>query len=97
MKYKPYEPYKTKAFTDLLGWAFNQAWYSGERNLITIRMNGEFEGYSGHASETWEHQFVVENCDIPDIGIKAHSAVGETVEEACTKLLAMIKADEKGV
>lgn len=92
---REYEPYRLDAFRNLMQWAFRLGWYGGERNLITVRMNGKFEGYSGRASETWEQQFLVENCEIPDIGIKAHVAVGETLEEACSKLLAMLEEEKE--
>jgi len=34
---KKYEPYNLEPFTRLLAWAYNKGWYSGRRELLTIR------------------------------------------------------------
>lgn len=90
---KKYEPYNLEPFTRLLAWAYNKGWYSGRRELLTIRILGDFEGWSGRATETWETHFIVSNCEIPDIHIQAHTAEGETLYEACSKLEQMLIAE----
>jgi hypothetical protein len=86
-----YEPYKMDSFKDLMQWAYMQGWYIHRLDLVTVKIQGEFEGFSGRASETWEHQFVVSTCDVGKY--KSHTATGETIEDACAKILAELKKE----
>jgi hypothetical protein len=82
-----YQPYKTDYLFELMKYFYGLGWYGGERNLFTITMQGEFEGYSGKASETWEHRFRATNCPLPEQNIVRHEVWGETMDDACKKLL----------
>jgi len=88
-----YEPYKMDSFHKLMKWAYGLGWYIKERELITVRMCGSFEGYSGRASETWEHRFYVETCDIPELNLYARKVYGRTLEEACAKLVKILEIE----
>jgi len=90
-----YEPYKTDNFLKIMQWAYDKGWYLHCLDLITVKMQGAFEGFSGRASETWEHRFIVSNCEIPELGIKSHEAVGETLDNACYWLLDQINKDKE--
>lgn len=59
-----YEPYNLDGFAELLRWAYRHGWYGGRKNLFKITMEGEFEGFSGRASETWEQRFIIETDEI---------------------------------
>lgn len=37
----------------------NLGWYTGTRDLLKVTMKGEFEGFYGKASESWEHQYEI--------------------------------------
>lgn len=83
-------PYEYSAMTKLMQRFYAMGWYSGTLDLLTITMQGGFEAFSGRACETWEHRFVVRNCEIPELKIKAHEAHGNTLDEACERLLAVL-------
>ena len=89
-----YEPYKMVAFKELMGFFYGLGWYFRTHDLITIQMQGGFEAFSGQASETWEHQWIVKTADLPDIGVPAVEARGDTLEIACSRALAYLR--EKG-
>lgn len=38
----------------------NMGWYSGRADLLTMKLEGEFEGFYGRASEAWEHRLTLE-------------------------------------
>lgn len=75
---------------------YNLGWYSGTHDLVTIKMQGGFEAFSGRATEAWEHQFVINTARIKigDITIPACEAIGQTLEEACSKILKLVKGNE---
>ena|ERR1035437_8949923 len=86
-----FEPYKMDSFKELMNRAYNLGWYSGRKTLVTLKMDGEFEGFSGRASESWEQRFFVETEEVKGDGDKLvwpHIKVsGATVEEACKAAL----------
>lgn len=79
-----YEPYKMDSFKELMVRGFNDGNYSGRKQLFKITMEGEFEGFSGRATESWEKRFIVET---PDGIFK-----GETLEQACNKAVTNISS-----
>jgi hypothetical protein len=75
-------------FMQLIRFCYGLGWYQGRRNLFTLRMQGEFEGFSRQATETWEQRFVIETEEIQCSGgivIPAITVYGQTVE-AVSKL-----------
>ena len=77
-----YEPYKTDSFLKLLQKAINLGFYSGRLDILNIIVQGEFEGFSGRASETWESHFIVK------WNASSHLETdGSTLEEACKKMV----------
>lgn len=78
---------------ELLNKFMAMGWYGGTLDLITIKLQGGFETFTGRASETWEHQFIVSNCAMPHFNILAHEAKGPTLEIACAKLLEILKKE----
>jgi len=88
-----YEPYKTDHLLEAMKYFYNLGWYGGKRELLKVTMLGEFEGFSGRASETWEHLFCAENCAIEELHIQSHKAFGNTLDEACEKLLQELAQD----
>jgi hypothetical protein len=38
----------------------NYSWYSGESDLLILKIEGEFEGFYGRASESWENRYSLE-------------------------------------
>lgn len=91
-----YNPYKIEAFLRLIHKAFDYGWYPGSVDLLQVRMVGAFEGFSGRASETWEHRFYV-TFRIPAGDNKethperVYSAYGDTLDEASSKVLEQIE------
>ena len=49
-----YEPYNFDSFKELVAYAYNLGWYGGRKTLFNLKCEGDFEGWSGRASETWE-------------------------------------------
>ena len=88
--------YDFDALQRLMKYFYSLGWYYGKKDLLTITMQGGFEAFSGRASETWEHIFVVSNCEIPDLNIKAHTIVGqrfETLNYVCKRLINELEND----
>jgi hypothetical protein len=59
---------------------------------------GEFEGWSGRASETWEQRFILTSEEIirPDRPkIPALNITGKSVKEVCDKALEILVAPSK--
>jgi len=94
MKYNKYRPYDFSGLGNILAFFYRKGWYSHTLDLLTITMQGGFEAFSGRASETWENRFVVKNCAIPELGVVANSATGETLGEACDTLLRILEAQK---
>lgn len=87
-----YQPYCFGSVKELMLIAFRGGNYGGKPDLLKITMQGAFEGWSGRASETWEHRFFVE-FRIPGGNFESkhperfYKAEGETLEQACAKIL----------
>lgn len=94
---KKYEPYNYSSLEKLMQYFYSKGWYSGTLDLLTIKMQGGFEAFSGRACETWEHRFIASNCSIPEIKIESHEVSGKTLEDACKKLLQVLKEDKENV
>lgn len=94
-----YEPYKCDAMKELMLIGFRGGNYGGKQDLLKITMQGAFEGWSRRATETWEHRFFVE-LRIPEGDDKnlqpsrIFKADGETLEEACAKVLRQYQEDK---
>jgi hypothetical protein len=88
-----FNPYSTENFTELMRWANWRCNYSGKLSLVKITIDGDFELH-GRASESWQTGFVVETCKVNKY--EAHSAYGETLDEACGKILALLKREGWG-
>jgi hypothetical protein len=88
-----YDTYKMDSFKNLMQWAYTRGWYDNRLDLVTVVIQGEFEGFSGRASETWEQQFIVSICEVGRV--KAHSVKADTLEYACQQILLMIEEDHK--
>jgi len=95
-----YQPYAFDAMKELMQIAFRQGMYSGKQDLLKITMQGAFEGWSGRSTETWEHRFFVEfripagnfSSEHPE---QVYSANGQTLEEACAKVLSQYQEARK--
>jgi hypothetical protein len=89
-----FEPYNFDSFKELVAYAYNLGMYGGKKNLFTIKCEGEFEGFSGRATETWEQKFTLTTDEIkfengkiiPPISIE-----GKSIKEVCDKALVIIK------
>ena len=99
MRDKPYEPYKMDALKTLMQRCFMAGMYPFRQELLKISMQGEFEGWSGRATEDWENRFYVE-FRIPT-GDKATEDPGflfkadaRTLEDACQSILRQLKEKE---
>jgi hypothetical protein len=68
-------------FTKLIARLRNLGWYSRERELISFKMLGSFEGYSGRASETWEHKYEIKIEGIDEIGLLPIHKIGYDLEK----------------
>lgn len=92
-----YEPYNFDSFKELLKMSYNLGWYGGKHNLFTIRCEGEFEGFSHRASETWEQQFILTSDEIKSGEGKVIwptlSITGGTIKEVCDKAIQRISKD----
>lgn len=73
-----YEPYNFDSLKKLVAQAYNDGGYSGRKKLLDIVIEGEFEGFSGRATEGWEKRVRVQFGD--------KTVYGETIEDACSKL-----------
>lgn len=71
----------------LLAWAYIQGWYAGTVDLVTIKIQGAFEGWSGRSSETWEHRAVVTIGNLPEYGVEEKSFKNESLDKACEMAL----------
>lgn len=88
-----YEPYNFDSFKQLVQHAYNLGWYGGRKTLFNLKCEGEFEGWSGRASETWEQRFILTSEEILfDFGKKAPglNITGETVKEVCDKAIKLL-------
>lgn len=81
MNKQPYEPYKFDALNQLLYKCYSQGNYGGRKTLFRLTMEGEFEGFSGRASETWEQRFMLEMDDL------SQPAIARTIQDVCQKAL----------
>ena len=74
-------------FTKLIARLRNLGWYSKERQLLSFRMLGAFEGYSGRASETWEHKYEMKIEGIEEIGLLPIHKIGYDLEKMSIEIL----------
>jgi hypothetical protein len=85
-----YEPYNFDSFKQLVARAHNLGWYGGRKTLFNLKCEGDFEGWSGRASETWEQRFTLTSEEIIFDGGKKIPALdisGSSVKEVCDKAL----------
>ena len=78
------------SFEKLIEKAYELAWYTTCQTLINLSMKGEFEGWSGRASECWEHRFYIRSDEIMIDGKVAWPAIdvmGESLEDVSLKAL----------
>ena len=88
-----YEPHKFDSLSEILKKIYGLGFYKPVPEVMKITVRNAFEGFSGRASETWETQFEVQMFEVvSDNGkvlIPATIQKGRTLEEACTKILAL--------
>ncbi len=85
-----YEPYNFDSFKELVAHAYNLGWYGGRKTLFNLKCEGDFEGWSGRASEDWEQRFTLTSEEIITDNGKKYPALhieGESVKEVCDKAL----------
>lgn len=77
----------------------NHGWYSRQLKL-EISLTGEFEGFYGKASETWEHQVVIKITGkqpmiIPEIEVigKRH----ENIDDVAKRVINIISRHQNGL
>jgi len=81
---------KIDSWKKLMMKAYRLGWYGGRRSLINLSMKGDFEGWSGRASETWEHRFYITTEEIIGNGKVIWPMInvdGKTLEEASVRAL----------
>ncbi len=87
------EHYNFDSFGELVKFAYNLGWYSGRKTLFNLKCEGEFEGWSGRASETWEQRFILTSEEIifeSNKKIPALNITGKTIKEVCDKAMAIL-------
>ncbi len=87
-----YEPYETTSFLRLLNFFYCIKGYSGVPDLISIKMQGGFEAFSGRTTFDWEHRFVVTTAAIESSRLPSFTASANTLENACSKILKELEA-----
>ena len=92
MPYTTYEPYNFSSFEQLIRYGYTLGWYGGRKKLFVLTLEGEFEGFSGRASETWEQRFTLESdlIETDNYIIPAIHISGKSVEEVCSQALKII-------
>lgn len=88
-----YEPYNFDSFKQLVNHAYRLGWYSGPKTLFNLKCEGNFEGYSGRASESWEVQFQLTSEEIileDKVKIPALNIKGRSVKEVCDKAMQLL-------
>ncbi len=88
-----YEPYNFDSFKKLVEYAYSLGWYSGRKTLFNLKCEGEFEGFYGRASESWNQRFVLTSEEIfiqNGRKIPALEITGESIKEVCDKALKII-------
>lgn len=83
------------SFMELVKYLNNLGWHSGEKHLIRFDMFGQFEGYRGRASETWEQRYEIEIEEIPELGIPHVKKSGLDLNKMCTEIIKEINAEVK--
>ena len=89
-----YEPYNFDSFKELVAYAYNLGWYSGRKTLFNLKCEGDFEGWSGRASETWEQRFTLTSEEIIVENGKKYPALyieGGSVKEVCDKAMNVLR------
>ena len=76
---KKHDPYNFTSLRNLTMAAHNDGGYSGRKTHFTLVCEGEFEGFSGRATEAWETRF--------KLTTPAGIFTGDTIESACKKAL----------
>jgi hypothetical protein len=92
------EAYTLAALKELMQYCYKVQWFSGRKTPLTIKMEAEYEGFSGQASNCWEQRWIVETQEIIDghnIRLKHVVATGETLEEACVQALKKLKPETR--
>ena len=85
-----YEPYNFDSLKQLVAHAYNLGWYSGRKTLFNLKCEGEFEGFYGRASETWEQRFILTSEEIlfeNGKKVPALNITGGSINEVCNKTL----------
>jgi hypothetical protein len=83
MKYKPYD---MEPFKKLVQWAYMLGNYGGKRCLFNLKCVGEFEGFSGRASECWEQRFT--------LTVDSREYMGRSIGEVCEQALGSLAKNE---
>jgi len=76
----------------------SRGWYSGTHVFMSLRLEGGFEAYSGHASETWEYRWVIviqENLDMEIPGLVVKGGSNETLDQLADRTLELLIAAEE--
>lgn len=89
-----YEPNNFDSFKELVAHAYSLGMYHGRKNIFDLKCEGQFEGFSRRATETWEVRFIVTSDEIlfengrviPSINV-----YGSSVKEVCDKALELLK------
>ena len=77
----------------------SRGWYDSTHTFMSIRLEGGFEAFSGHASETWEYRWVItihENLEmqIPALVVKG-KVYDETLDQLADRTLKLLIAAEE--
>jgi len=77
----------------------SRGWYDGTHTFISIRLEGGFEAFGGHATETWEYRWVIvihENLEmqIPALIVRG-KVYDETLDQLADRTLKLLIAEEE--
>lgn len=78
------------ALENLLNRFSQLGWYSGIHNLVTLRLQGGFEAFTGRATEDWEHQYVIVTAALPDLKLASFTATAKSIGGAAEEILRMM-------
>ena len=85
--------YNLDSLNQLLTFYHLLAWYGERKTLLNLKFEGEFEGFTGRASEGWEHRFILTSDEIKiENGkiIPRIKIIGKTVDEVCSKAIKLL-------
>ncbi len=84
---------------DLERYFTRKGWYDGTHTFLDIKLEGGFEAFSGHATETWEYHWIVtviENKELEIPRIVVNGGAYETLDQVCARVLKQLtKIKEK--